>query len=109
MAVEQVNSTIFTTKLASLVRPIDLGFGNAISDVLSTCLSKSLDDALACIVQVGKSLGDSLWHDGASISASVVQAVLWSIYAYLMHPTNYLQCILTAIKVFQSYFGVFHM
>jgi hypothetical protein len=83
---------VFCKRLSQTVRRVDIELANAILELPSYLEG---DVALSCI-RKGLELGDRSW-DGV-ISSSAVQASLYAVCCFLVHPDSFLDAISMAIR-----------
>ncbi len=92
-----VNQTIqpenFLNKAAECVSKIDTEFAQNIL-ILKKVINLPADHAFVMI----KSIKNG-WEDNNKINSDVVVSVLWSIYCFLKHPNNFMDCINEALLV----------
>ena len=93
-----VDVRAFVSHVVDAVREVHTGVANAFEVLPSDVAAPSLDSARAAIVSRGAACRDGLWHDGAVISSSAVQASLWALYAFLKHPDDPMAAICLAIE-----------
>ncbi len=86
----------FASRLSHWVLPIEPTFAAALGE-LPGWIKLSSDLAAACISVIGQPSGIQDGWQG--ISPFVMSSVLWSLYAFLCHPDDYLKAIATAIAV----------
>jgi ADP-ribosylglycohydrolase len=86
----------FLTDVAAVADEVHAGVAIAIRGLLAS-LAAPEAALLAAVVEAGRALGDHLWADGAIISASAVQATLWSLASFVRHPDDPVAVIAAAI------------
>ncbi len=86
----------FLSRISEMVSPIDAGFSSALISLIGWV---DLDpaDTIHEIVQAGYAPGYT--QDWQGVSPFVTGSVLWSIYAFLHTPEDYMETIYTAIEV----------
>jgi ADP-ribosylglycohydrolase len=92
-----INPEAFVSSLAEWAGTIDHGFASELKKLIQW-LSLPPEKAAAFISEAGldaEYIDDNEWK---GISAFVVSSVLWSLYAFLRSPDDYLQTICTAIE-----------
>ncbi|MFX1513309.1 MAG: ADP-ribosylglycohydrolase family protein [Promethearchaeota archaeon] len=94
---EKIDTFEFLNNLIKWVKPVEKTITQGIEN-LTEWLKLSPDDAVKQIAPFG---GDPQFQDNfwQNISPFVVCSVLWSLYAFLRTPNNYLETISTAIGV----------
>jgi ADP-ribosylglycohydrolase len=86
----------FLTDVAAVAGEHHAGVAIAIRGLLASLAAPSAA-LLAAVVEAGRALGDFMWADGAMISASAVQATLWSLASFVRHPDDPVAVIAAAI------------
>lgn len=89
---------IFCDRLSLQVRSIDVGLTKVIKLIPGWLEETDEVRLVSIITKKGKELGDSLWHEGAVISASAVQTALFAVVCFLRHPDSYKNAVSMAIR-----------
>jgi len=82
------------TRLAELVAPVDPGFAGAVSGLVAWA---ALDPEPALAELHRRRFDSEAAPDWRGISGHVVPSVLWSLYAFLRSPDDYLEAVSTAV------------
>ena len=91
---DPIDASTFTAEISKLIAPLDPALQKALSE-LPHWLKFSDAEALAKVTAAG---ADPKYHDGwQGISPFVTPSVLWSLYAFLRAPNDYLQAVCIAI------------
>ncbi len=94
---KRINQEYFISTLAHWAGTVEPGFASEIKKLLQW-LSLPPEEAIAFISKAGvdkEYIDDDEWQ---GISAFVISSVLWSLYAFLSSPDDYLETICTAIQ-----------
>lgn len=93
---QAINSASFLTQLNEWVAPVHPGFAAYLLNLLDWS-SFPPEQAISCIAQAG--LDPAAVDPSQGLSPFVIGSVLWSLYAFLKTPENYLETVCTAIAV----------
>jgi ADP-ribosylglycohydrolase len=96
LANRPIDKVEFINELSSLVGTIDPSAQSAFSSLINW-IDLNPESAIQYMLDEGYAFGD--WSDWQGLTPFVTGTVLWSLYAFLRSPDNYLDTISTAIEV----------